>query len=195
MNILFADFETTGFARPGELYNKDQPYIVQMALALRVDGKERSRVVLPVKAPVESDPGALEIHGLERDYLRKVGMEPGTANLVLHRMLEIADLFVSHNVPFDQKVAQISIRRYGDAFAVCPFETGLKTCCTMGIAKLLMATRKCNLDAACRYFLNMDTRTGYHNAGEDLDRCMALYDYFMKSGVTPITVDDDTPKS
>lgn len=144
-----------------------------------------------VQTPVESDEKAFECHGLDQSYLNEVGVPTALAVRLLYNVMTNAELFVAHNTGFDKKIANIAFSRYATVPAL-PSSLP-KYFCTMQKARKFMANeRRWSLDAACKRFLDMDERQGFHTSLDDVERCMALFDHFVRLGEGPVGTETKT---
>ena len=118
MKALFYDTETTGlplFNEPSE--DPRQPHIVQLA-ALLVDVDTR-KVLSSLDFTIlhdgwESEPKALEAHGITAEFANAVGVPEW---LALHSFLELwtrADVRIGHNESFDARIVRIGMLRHAE---------------------------------------------------------------------------------
>jgi DNA polymerase III subunit epsilon len=110
--ILFFDTETTGIPDP-KLPAEDpsQPRVVQIAAIMDYpDGTEAQRldVILYCDDVPEE---ASNVHGITTEISRKIGLNEGTGIDLFIDMLEVSELVVAHNAPFDIGILTGSARR------------------------------------------------------------------------------------
>jgi DNA polymerase III epsilon subunit-like protein len=109
---LFVDCETTGFVHKDlPLTHGKQPHLVQLAMLLREDGEEVSRVSLVIKCPIEVPEAARRVHGYtqERTLYLGVGL-PHALNLFLE-LCNPVDRIIAHNAEFERAILEIALAR------------------------------------------------------------------------------------
>ena len=191
MKIAFCDFETTGlpaWQQPSD--HVCQPWIVSQSVIKRNDFDEIAQHYTLVTAGAESDPEALDAHGLTHAFLAENGQPAAEAIQDFVSLISDVDLFVSHNVHFDRRIARIAIKRFlgidqAEAFKNTPYF------CTMQAYKQMKGLKKFDkggsLDAACQgmEIPELKPRAGKHHALDDTKRCMALFDALVMVGHGP----------
>ncbi len=193
--ILFADTETTGFAKFGRPPNDpDQPKLVQLALLLfDDDGKEVTRFK-SVCTPYYDGPipeKAAAIHGITRERACEVGASLPVLLEVFREAYLKADLTVAHNLDFDALVIEAA---FASASSDDLLINRAKTFCTMKsatpITKILQARPRHSedwkwpkLEECMRHFFN-ESLEGAHDALVDVEACARVY-YALKGLETP----------
>ena len=193
MKISFLDFETTGLPEYQKPSHDDcQPYITSMAIHTidkdMDNGKIVNRIYGLVQTPRESEPEALETHGLAKEYLDKVGMTPTQAAQMLYIATKGSDLIVAHNCAFDRRIARIAFARYisrdaADTWKEIPYY------CTMvqyrRYANLRKFDKGASLEAVSQNFLSLPPSRGHHNSYTDMHRCQMVFKKLCELGQTP----------
>jgi DNA polymerase-3 subunit epsilon len=136
-------------------------------LGRRITGRHFQRYLNPER---DSDPGALEVHGLTRDFLADKPRFADIADELLD-FLRGATLII-HNAPFDVGFLDHELRRCG--------RPTLAEVCAAPLDSLLMARdlhpgKRNSLDALCeRYGIDNSRRT-YHGALLDTELLADVY--------------------
>ena len=191
---LFFDTETTGlplFSEPSE--DPRQPHIVQLAATL-VDLDTREVVdtlnVLIKPDGWESEPRALETHGITTERGLAEGIPEAEALSQFLAMHARAEVRIAHNEQFDARILRIAIKRFKAEEAALADEWKAGNAeCTQKLATPILklpATaamlrsrfknnfKSANLREAYKHFTGQDLE-GAHDAMVDVQGCMAVY--------------------
>lgn len=112
MKTIILDCETTGLTVPSVLPVEKQPQIIELAMAVVVDGKlvgEHEWLFNPGK-PLS--PEIIKITGIEDALLAPMLPFKDRADDVL-RILKGADQLIAHNAPFDMACLEAELKRIG----------------------------------------------------------------------------------
>lgn len=190
---LFFDTETTGlplFSEPSE--DPRQPHIVQLAASL-VDLDTREVVaelnVLTKPDGWESEPKALETHGITTERGLAEGIPEGEALDLFLAMYARAVVRIAHNEQFDARLVRICIKRFkADDELADAWKAG-KAECTLKLATPILKLppteamlrsrfknnfKSANLQEAFKYFTGQELE-GAHDAMVDVNGCKTVY--------------------
>jgi len=113
MNILFIDFETSGFPNkkiPAE--HPDQAWVVEAAMILTQNEKIITQLYTQIKSSGRSiHPRAQEVHKISTDFVDKYGITEPAFCYALNNTLENTDLIVGHNVSFEIDITKLLFKR------------------------------------------------------------------------------------
>lgn len=183
--ILYFDTETTGKADlRAPLDAPHQPHIVQLAAILcENDGKEVQSINLIIKPgnwviPAE----ATAIHGISHELAMRVGVSAKAALSTLEWLCKATDLFVAHNIDFDNFVCSSEfLRCFNDDLSIshealfCTMRAMTHICNVPGPygpkwPKLIEAYRHC-------FQKDFD---GAHDALADVRACKEIHQWLVK---------------
>lgn len=108
------DTETTSkynFRAPAT--HDSQPDVVQLCAMLCDENRVYSMFNVYVHGDMPIPEEATKIHGVDREMTAKIGVTRKTACILLGNFLRKADLFVGHNIDFDQAVMRTAMLREG----------------------------------------------------------------------------------
>jgi DNA polymerase-3 subunit epsilon len=188
--ILYFDTETTGKADlRAPLDAPHQPHIVQLAALLcDDDGKELQSLNVIIKpGNWIIPPEATEIHGISHDLAMQVGVSAKSAMSVFEWLCKAANLYVAHNIEFDDFVCASEFLRCFNADLSISFDDQF---CTMKAM-----TGVCNIPGpygpkwpklieAYRHCFQKDF-DGQHDALADVRACKAIHEWIKKQ--EPVT--------
>jgi DNA polymerase III subunit epsilon len=197
MKALFYDTETTGlplFNNPSE--DPRQPHIVQLA-ALLVDLDTRkiySSIDFTVKhVGWESEPKALEAHGITAQLANQVGIPEALALRSLIELWTLADIRIGHNEQFDARIVKCALHRYDGIYLPESWKAGRSECTQIMSTPVLKLPptdamrragrthhKSANLREAYEYFMG-DPLVDAHSAMADARACMSVY-FAIKNG-------------
>lgn len=202
MKALFYDTETTGlplFNEPSE--DPRQPHIVQIA-ALLVDLDTR-KVHASLDLTIwhdgwQSEPKALEAHGITAEHANQVGVPEWLALGLFLELWSRADVRIGHNEQFDARIVRIGMLRHADQIdgELYDWKAGRAECTQIlstpilklpPTEKMRLAGRNhhksANLREAYRHFYGSEL-VGAHSAIADAQACQ--YVYFAIKGAQAI---------
>lgn len=108
------DTETTGILDYRAPITADhQPDVVQLCAWLADKERVYTKINILVHADTEIPEGAYEVHRIDRELTKKVGVSRLRACQIMHSFAQKADLLVGHNVEFDIKMMKIAMHREG----------------------------------------------------------------------------------
>jgi DNA polymerase-3 subunit alpha len=111
---LVFDTETTGKYDFKSLPSSPaQPEVLQLCAKLALDGKIVSSVNVFVDGEKEVEEQAYEVHRIDRNLTRAVGISRRRMVTLFQSMAEKADVLVGHNVEFDIKMLTSSMVKEG----------------------------------------------------------------------------------
>lgn len=183
--ILYFDTETTGKADlRARLDAPHQPHIVQLAALLcDVHGNEVQSVNLIIRPDKWTIPEeSTAIHGISHDFAMQVGVSAKSAMSVFQWFCKAANLFVAHNIDFDNFVCASEFLRCFNDDLPLPNDS---TYCTMRAM-----TDICNIPGpygpkwpklieAYRHCFEKDF-DGAHDALADVRACKAIHEWLLK---------------
>lgn len=183
--ILYFDTETTGMADlRAALDAPHQPHIVQLAALLcENDGKEVQSINLIVK-PVgyEIPEAATAIHGISQDLASRVGVSMKSAMSTFEWFCKAADLFVAHNIDFDNFVCSSEfVRCFNDDLSIsnealfCTMKATTDLCQLPGPYGFKWP----KLIEAYRHIFQKDFE-GAHDALADVRACRDIHQWLVK---------------
>lgn len=196
--ILYFDTETTGKAdMRAPLDAPHQPHIVQLAALLcENDGKEVQSVNLIVKPVGYVIPDeAAAIHGITQDLASRVGVSMKSALSTFEWFCKAADLFVAHNIDFDNFVCSSEfLRTFDDDISI----NHDALFCTMRAT-----TELCNLPGpygpkwpklieAYRHIFKKDF-DGQHDALADVRACRDIHQWLVRRDAMLISPPTEQP--
>jgi len=175
MLYLFADTETTGFARTKSLPSDEkQPHCVQLGAQLTTDtGEVLNEISLILDCDVDIPEKTVEIHGITKEKAALAGIPPHAGLAIFSELCVKADVVVGHNWKFDAFIIAIMEARLGFS-SLLPASSE----CTMAMAKEI--TGKGSLKDAYKYFTGKDL-VGGHDALVDTNACREVY-FAIKNG-------------
>lgn len=132
MNILFIDFETSGFPNKKLPANHpDQAWIVEAAMILTQDKKILTQQYVQINANGRSiHPGAQKVHGISTDHVDRYGF---SEDLFCHMMINIlrnTELIIGHNIKFEIDMLKLLFIR-NDMDKLSESLSEIPTFCTM----------------------------------------------------------------
>lgn len=130
MTILYFDYETNGFPKKpiGNSFIQDgQARAVQLGAVLVKDNRTIAELNLIINNNVEINEHVVAVHGISKQMCTDLGVSAKLAHDLLLELIKRADLYVSHNWAFDEKIATIENEYLGYA----PFWNYQKSFCTM----------------------------------------------------------------
>ena len=205
MHVAIYDTETSGlplFNDPSE--DPRQPHICEVAVLLFDVGTREVRDTFHTLVKQDGwsvDPEAFKAHGITKERSMAEGIDEKIANYMFHAILQRADVRVAHNEQFDQRIARIALKRFGDGVTsndASPQEDrdrdadqfkARMSYCTMKTAQPILnlpateAMRKSgrgswkkppSLAETYRHFFNEDF-DGAHSAMADAKACARIY--------------------
>lgn len=194
--ITFFDFETTSLIDPKMRSNDPkQPHIVSMALVhTDDDGKELAHRHIYVRPDGwDSEPDALKVHGLTKEFLLANGMPEAHAIALWVDAMQRCRLRVAHNQFFDLRVARVAQVRYGYERPLIEEIEARPNFCTMNAAKPLanlpptekmlargMTGPKTPSLAECHQVFFAEEAQGLHGALNDARGCARVYWHIKK---------------
>lgn len=115
MRALIFDTETVGLVHKNlPPSHTAQPDPVQLAAALvDEEGKVVGRFSTLVIPTVPVQEGAFRVHGISKELCERYGIPRRSALSMFHAMAKQADVFVAHNLEFDQLVLRTMYAREG----------------------------------------------------------------------------------
>lgn len=127
---VFFDTETTGFYNFKEKPNHpSQPHIVQLAYMVDSnDGETYGYGNIYVACPIDIPKGAEDVHGLNKRFLDKYGVDRSLAIGIITNLLENADSIIAHNSDYDLACLLTAHARIGYTTST---NYNHKTVCTM----------------------------------------------------------------
>lgn len=196
MTILYFDYETNGFPKKPLHLSDDSGWKVdgqcratQLGAILVQDGRVLAELNVLIKNNVDIHPEITALTGISRDLCDKFGVEPQVAINTFRYLAGRADLHVSHNYDFDNKIASIENGYSGD-YAPLDFRKGL---CTM-----LATTDLCKLPSArggfkwpklveaYKHFFN-ETFDNAHDAMADVRALRRLHEHLVANNLIPLS--------
>lgn len=174
---IFYDTETTGLPLFQEPSNDPrQPHIVTLsAIMVDLDTQKTLQTLDVVIKPEdwESEPEALQTHGITKEYALDVGISERLAAEMLVDMVG-DNIRIGHNQSFDSRIVRIALKRYiGDEEADV-WKEG-KRDCTMWLAKKQLGLSKNpKLSEAYSMLLNKEMQ-GAHQSMADTLACRDVY--------------------
>jgi DNA polymerase-3 subunit epsilon len=193
MRALFYDTETTGLPlwnEPSE--DPRQPHIVQLA-ALLVDLDTRklhgSIDLTVLHDGWQSEPKALEAHGITAEHANKIGVPEWLALGLFLELWTRADVRIGHNESFDARIVRIGMARHESQIdcELYDWKAG-KAECTQALSTPILKLpptermraagfnkhKSANLREAYRHFYGSDL-VGAHSAMADAQACQYVY--------------------
>jgi DNA polymerase III subunit epsilon len=166
MRRIVLDTETTGL-NPEQGHRVIEIGAVEV-LNRRLSGRTFHTYLNPDR---EIDAGAVEVHGLTRDFLSD---KPRFPDVVADFLDFIADAeLVIHNAPFDVGFLNSELRRLRGDDELRPHCAGVLD--TLKLAKEMHPGQKNNLDALCRRYEVDNSGRAYHGALLDAQLLAEVY--------------------
>jgi DNA polymerase III epsilon subunit-like protein len=108
LKVLVVDTETTGLPRKGDVYSKEQPWVIQLGAVLMDLAEDEYEYTLNtlVNPPegVYFDPRAMEIHGLTEADIRRDGVDIVEVMAGLREVRRKAAVVSAYNLDFDERL-------------------------------------------------------------------------------------------
>lgn len=126
MNVLAFDFETTGLTVHPSAPLDRQPRPIEFGGVL-VDhlGRELDTIEVLIDPGVDIEPKITEITGITNEMLREQGVPFDEAAAQILPLFRDADVMVAHNLPFDETILRLALKRAG--IADWPWPRGICT--------------------------------------------------------------------
>ena len=194
--VTYFDTETTGLVKYKLPHgHSEQPHLVQLAMIM-VDIDTWNPIMklsTLVAAAVESEPKALEAHGITKKMTDEYGIQPKTAAAFVRHFAGRSEMMVAHNKAFDMKLLQVEQARHGSGED--PFGNK-EVFCTMAAMKPIMEmppTEKSvkagfgntfkppKLAEAIMYLFGEELK-GAHDALVDTEACMRIHRWLIQEG-------------
>lgn len=184
MIILGIDTEITRFCTQ-KLPPRDpkQGRICELALRLcKDDGTVIDNFCTLIKPDGwEMSPEAEAIHGHSIEDCRERGIEADLVFARFREMMDLADIVVAHNAPFDRRHMEMEARAVGrimpNILWHCTMKQATQVCKAAGVTNSLANS----LRVVCGREL-----VGAHKAGADLEACLDIYFELKRRKADPI---------
>lgn len=196
MTILYFDYETNGFPKKPVHLSDDSGWKVdgqcratQLGAILVTDGRVVAELNVLIKNNVDIHPEITALTGISRELCDRFGTLPEVAIGMFRAMADRADLQVSHNYDFDNKIASIE---NGHTLNLSPlnFRKGLCTMlATTDICKLPSARggyKWPKLVEAYKHFFN-ETFDNAHDAMADVRALRRLHEHLVANNLIPLS--------
>lgn len=181
MRQIVLDTETTG------LDPKQGHRIIEIGcveiVARKLTGNNYQQYIQPDR---DSDPAALEVHGITTDFLKD---KPRFADAIdgFLDYIRGAELII-HNAPFDVGFLDHELKKAGDQYG--SIDTYCSVIDTLVMARKMRPGQKNNLDALCKHYDVKNTHRELHGALLDSEILAEVY-LMMTGGQVTLILDSE----
>ena len=182
---LVIDVETNDMVVPElGIEWEDQPYPIQLACELMKEDKVVQGLNVYIDwGDIKIDSKALEVHGIDKEKIKRLGVSPDEAFELFKQLSSQADRIVGHNVEFDLFVMEVMYHRLNKPFDLRKKEL---VCTMLSLVDVLKLPGRSGykwpkLKEA--YEKLIGGTYGAHDAFEDVMACRKVYIWMLDNGI------------